>query len=53
MEEFFCRLETIGKAWPKAYDAIDADTDRVSKRTKMDARTTLDLLEHLSPVQLS
>lgn len=49
MEEFFSRLETIGKA----YDTIDSDTDRVIKRTKMDARTTLDLLEHLSPVQLS
>ncbi len=48
MEEFF-----IGKAWHKAYDTIDSDTDRVIKRTKMDARTTLDLLEHLSPVQFS
>ncbi|CCI87435.1 hypothetical protein [Lactobacillus gigeriorum] len=46
MEEFFSRLETIGKAWHKAYDTIDSDTDRVIKRTKMDARTTLDLLEH-------
>lgn len=53
MEEFFSRLETIGKAWHKAYDTIDSDTDRVIKITKMDARTTLDLLEHLSPVQLS
>lgn len=53
MEEFFSRLETIGKAWHKAYDTIDSDTDRVIKRTKMDARTTLDLLKHLSPVQLS
>ena len=52
MEEFFSRLETIGKAWHKAYDTIDSDTDRVIKRTKMDARTTLDLLEHLSPTVL-
>ena len=35
MEEFFSRLETIGKAWHKAYDTIDSDTDRVIKRTKM------------------
>lgn len=51
-KSFFSRLETIGKAWHKAYDTIDSDTDRVIKITKMDARTTLDLLEHLSPVQL-